>query len=186
MGIKPKLLEDIANNVSGAIHRFIYDLKCFMDRTERETWAQIVDPSLNIKTNGLNEGTSSFKSPPRITSPTRIRKYLYEDMQKRDVEAKIRKLATEQFHKRSELKWQKYRDHAIKTEQDAKIQSEFEKQLKNERVSQRHDVLVKTLKAHHTKRENINIKGEEKWIINQKIKKKRISEKKYFEKTQHL
>ena len=28
--IKPKLLEDVANNLSGAIHRFIYDLKCFI------------------------------------------------------------------------------------------------------------------------------------------------------------
>ncbi len=95
VNIKPKLLQDIANNVSGAIHRYICDLKCFMDSKERETMTQMSDPT-NLKKR-LNEGTSSFKSPPRITSPTRIRKYNYEDMQKRDVELKIRKLATEQF-----------------------------------------------------------------------------------------
>ena len=108
INIKPKLLQDVANNVNGAIHRFIYDLKCFMDTKERESKSQIeVELPANLK--DLDAGTSSFKSPPRISSPTRIRKHLYEDMQKRDVELKIRKLDTEQFHKRSKLKWQKYR-----------------------------------------------------------------------------
>ena len=41
--IKPKLLQDIAGNVSGAIHRFIYDLKCVICRRERETLTQIND-----------------------------------------------------------------------------------------------------------------------------------------------
>eukprot|EP01084_Bolivina_argentea_P202486 345963_1 len=138
---------------------------------------------LNLK--GLNQGTSSFKSPPRITSPTRNRKYKYERMQKRDVELKIRKLATEQFLKRSETKWQKYRDHAIEIQQEAEREQEFETQLKNERILQQRDALVKTLKDNHQKREHDDTMSKQDWIKNQKIKRKRISEKQYFETTQH-
>eukprot|EP01083_Nonionella_stella_P313827 1128210_1 len=184
--IKPKLLQDIANHVSGAIHRFIYDLKCFVDRTERETMSQTANRSGDLNLKGLNQGTSSFKSPPRITSPTRNRKYKYERMQKRDVELKIRKLATEQFLKRSETKWQKYRDHAIEIQQEAEREQEFETQLKNERILQQRDALVKTLKDNHQKREHDDTMSKQDWIKNQKIKRKRISEKQYFETTQRL
>ena len=201
--IKPKLIQDIANNIDGAIHRFIYDLKCFMDRKEVETTMSFSNHQSLSATNtmnrtrtsisrgslvpkGLNEGTSSFKSPPRISSPTRIRKPLYEGMQKRDVELKIRKLATEQFHKRSELKWQKYKDYQNEMEEKAKIEAEFDKQLKAERVSQRHDMLIKSLKTQQIEREDADKASKEKWIINQKIKKKREAEKLHFQKTQKL
>eukprot|EP01084_Bolivina_argentea_P019250 35818_1 len=186
VNIKPKLLQDIANNVSGAIHRFIYDLKCFMDSKKRETMTQISYP-MNIKLKKtLNEGTSSFKSPPRITSPTRIRKYKYENMQKRDIELKIRKLVTEKFHKRSELKFEKYKTHRIEMEKSAKYEQEFENQLQYERITQRHDTLVKTLKDNHMKREEFDKFSKQKWIKNQKIKKLRIKEKKHFQTTQSL
>merc|ERR1712048_1532294 len=131
-------------------------------------------------------GTSSFKSPPRIISPTRIRKRQYEDMQKRDVENKIRKLATEQFLQRSELKWQKYRDRATEIEHIAAMEKEFEEQLKLEKKAQRHDAMVNTLKINQSAKERTDKIGKEKWKMNQKIKQKREKEKQHFEKTQSL
>merc|ERR1712048_1224898 len=116
----------------------------------------------------------------------RIRKHQYEDMQKRDVENKIRKLATEQFLQRSELKWQKYRDHATEIEHIAAMEKEFEEQLKLEKKAQRHDAMVNTLKINHSAKERTDKLGKEKWKMNQKIKQKREKEKQHFEKTQSL
>jgi len=189
--IKPKLLQDIANNVSGAIHRFIYDLKCVMSRRERDSLSQ-----LDVNGNNNNCNTTSILSPcnakvldfgksqPRITSPPRVRKPMFEDMQKRDVEQKIRALATEQFHLRSEAKWQKYRDFQAETEQRAQYEVEFEKQMQSERMAQRHDTLVKTLRTHHDDVDGVERKGRQKWTTNQRIMRKRVSDKAHFEDTQ--
>ena len=72
-------MKDISNQIPGAIHRFLYDLKCTIERRQREEYSRI----------DIDQRKNENKIVSPAPSPSRRRKTKFEEMQLKHVENKL-------------------------------------------------------------------------------------------------
>lgn len=146
----------------GAIHRFVYDLKCSFETRAKQSKTQAI---LTLPDQDKTENTNDTAV---ISSPTRIRKPIYEEFQKRHTKQKVRAVTTDKYRTNAEKQFlAKFTKVQENTELHARVEAEFEKQLELERMA---ETRYQTLKQHDNlifQRKKLAEHGKKNWQANQ-------------------